>query len=520
MVKIAKNIVAIIGVFLCAIVFLLNIFCISMVDIYEVVNIKLYSVIELIISLIVIALILLISKILNEKLSRIKMWKKVLIFIAVLVVYVIIQVKWINVRDANPAWDQLWVYETAERMYNDNIFLINKTYLQFCPHQLPLAVLYSFIFKIFNRTDVVLLQYINAIANAFSMLGIFLITKQLEKKYETNNFKPLIISFCFITLPLLSTFIYGDIISIPMCLLGIWFIMKYSEKENFIYLILSSIFIAISYIARMNNLIYIIAISIYILLDLLETKNKTIKDIVKKSLLFMLFIAISILPETYIKSYWQEKLELNKEDAIPVEAYFCMGMNESSKANGWYNNEYVQWAYENVENSKQKYNDEIKYRLKFFLDKPFECIKFYTLKIASMWSENTYASLLYNHSYAFGNLSRKDNDDSLRRNIDDTIYNIELPIAIFQKSLILIIFGSTIIVLIKYRKNISIDVLLLVIVFIGGFLFHVLWEAKSRYIISYIIVLIPITSVVINDYIKYKGNKILAKFIKDENMEE
>ena len=38
----------------------------------------------------------------------------------------------------------------------------------------------------------------------------------------------------------------------------------------------------------------------------------------------------------------------------------------------------------------------------------------------------------------------------------------------------------------------------LITIFIGGFAFHILWEAKSRYIIPYILVLIPISTIVIN----------------------
>ena len=37
------------------------------------------------------------------------------------------------------------------------------------------------------------------------------------------------------------------------------------------------------------------------------------------------------------------------------------------------------------------------------------------------------------------------------------------------------------------------EYILLDLVFLGGFLFHIMWETKSRYIIPYIIILIPIS---------------------------
>lgn len=76
-----------------------------------------------------------------------------------------------------------------------------------------------------------------------------------------------------------------------------------------------------------------------------------------------------------------------------------------------------------------------------------------------------------------------------------------------QKGMIILLFTYTLLLLIIRRKEISNEELLLLITFLGGFFFHNLWEAKSRYIIPYIIALIPLISVEI-DFNKLKlGNK-------------
>jgi len=62
--------------------------------------------------------------------------------------------------------------------------------------------------------------------------------------------------------------------------------------------------------------------------------------------------------------------------------------------------------------------------------------------------------------------------------------------------------------IIQNRKNISLEAIFLITIFIGGFAFHILREAKSRYIIPYIVVLIPIASANI------KQNSILKKIKK------
>ena len=65
----------------------------------------------------------------------------------------------------------------------------------------------------------------------------------------------------------------------------------------------------------------------------------------------------------------------------------------------------------------------------------------------------------------------------------------------------------SLIVLVQNRKNLSLELLFLITIFIGGFAFHILWEAKSRYIIPYIVVLIPVASICI----KSNLNKIFSK---------
>ena len=77
------------------------------------------------------------------------------------------------------------------------------------------------------------------------------------------------------------------------------------------------------------------------------------------------------------------------------------------------------------------------------------------------------------------------------------------------------IFGCSVFVIIQNRKNLSNEIILLLTIFIGGFLFHVLWEAKSRYVIPYIVPLIPIASLEIKMN-KQKFEKIL-KNIKKRN---
>ena len=84
--------------------------------------------------------------------------------------------------------------------------------------------------------------------------------------------------------------------------------------------------------------------------------------------------------------------------------------------------------------------------------------------------------------------------------------NLNNPLAFYQKVLLIITCLCSIIVLVQNRKNISLDIIFLILIFIGGFLFHILWEAKSRYILPYIVILIPVASIYINKYKRKKSD--------------
>lgn len=52
-------------------------------------------------------------------------------------------------------------------------------YIEYYPQQLTLATIIAIIFKIFNTTDYILIQYINVIFNIFTFLGLYYFKKTI-----------------------------------------------------------------------------------------------------------------------------------------------------------------------------------------------------------------------------------------------------------------------------------------------------------------------------------------------------
>ena len=275
-----------------------------------------------------------------------------------------------------------------------------------------------------------------------------------------------------------------------LCLLSVYFMIKYVKTKEVKYAVFASIFTMIAYMMRMNSLIFIIATVIYLLLNLFKDFKQTAwKKSVLSLTIVAIYVIISVTPTILVKNYYFDKYNLDKNKIYPNTSYLLMAMEEGPRENGWYNEKIAEQALKDPENAKNEYTEKIKERLIYFKDNLDYTIDFYIKKISSMWTENTYSAVIYN----------KIDENNL-------IEKISSPLAFYQKASLITLCVCCIIVLIQNRKNISLEIIFLLTIFIGGFAFHILWEAKSRYIIPYIIVLIPIASISINKF-KFGKNK-------------
>ncbi len=511
--KILKRIIMIVAVVLLGAVFILNTFLISSIsnDSNEFVWTRGYGILGLIMSgLIAIGIYIVcnrnynfsikVSKNSNKVISLNDKQIKTIIAVVMIIAYIVGQIIWINYRNTYPVFDQQRTYYAAKSIYEeDGKYILRKQYFELYPQQLTTAAIWGNIFKIFRSSNYKILQYLNIVCNCLTLLAIYLITKELSKKYKVNKFIPIIVYTTFLTVPMLSTFVYGDEQGMAMALLSVYFIMKYGTTSKSRYVLLSSVFMAISYALRMNNLIWMLAIIVYLVLNLLKkeenlgNKRSKLVDITWKISMVVLFTFISMLPATIIKSKMQDKYELNPSNKFPVLGFLCIGMENGSRSAGWYDDETADLAWLDIENAKEQYSKILKEKISYFVHNPVKMAKFYTKKTASMWTENTYSGLWYNQSF---NIGKKENWDDKK---DKFVTDKEEKIAIYQKGLILIILGCSYLAILKNKNDLSNELLLLVTIFIGGFLFHTIWEAKSRYIISYIVALIPITAICIKE---------------------
>ena len=487
-----KKIIYILGMISLVIITILNIVYTATLDDSEHIKISNNGFLYIVGLIILEIAIFTICKIINSKLNKENNVKKKKIFMGITItIYIIFNILWCVFINPPIVGDQIHACNLAQTFYsgNDEEFLPNVTYagiplieyMQAYHQQISLAFVFSVFFRIIHFDGIGILRVLNIIGNIGIIIVLIKTCNQLKKKYNINKTTLLVLTTTFFPLIMLTTFIYGDIPSIALCLFSVYFAMRYTETNKYRYIIGASFLTMIAFMMRMNSLIFIIATTMYLVFSLINAfKNSSKKENIIKVILILLYITVSIIPSNLVKSYYIDKYNLDREKAYPNISYFLMAMEESPRANGWYSESIGEPALRNPRDKEIEYADRIKDRINYFANHLNYAFDFYTKKLASMWTENTYSAIFNN-------------------NIENIpLEKIEGTLLFYEKTILIFTSVSCIFILLQLRKNITLELLFLVTIFIGGFTFHILWEAKSRYIIPYIIVLIPIASIIID----------------------
>lgn len=362
-----KKIIYFIGIVFLVIVAILNLTFTAKLDSSEHINISHNTLIYIIGLLILGISIFLLNKLFYSKLydennNRKKKIRKIL-FAITIILYVLFNIIWCIVVRPAIVGDQIHACNLAQTFYsgNDEEFLPNITYagiplieyMQAYHQQLSLAFVFSTFFRIIHFDGIDVLRVLNVIGNVFILIALYKISKQLNKEYKINKLLVIFLITTFISLTMLNTFIYGDIPSIALCLFSVYFMMKYTETEKIKYPIIASLLTMVAFMMRMNSLIFIIATVIYLLLNLFNNiKNRTVKENFIKLLIIVIYIVISIMPSNFVKNYYINKYNLDKDKAYPNISYFLMAMEKSDRGNGWYNESIGEPALKEPQNKK------------------------------------------------------------------------------------------------------------------------------------------------------------------------
>ncbi len=284
---------------------------------------------------------------------------------------------------------------------------------------------------------------------------------------------------------------YGEIPSLAFMSVSMYFAVKIGhtlmEKEgsatvgDIIWFVLFSF---ISVLIRKNSLIYIIAICLVLLVCLFKRFDK-------KVLAGVLLIAFSAaFGSKGICLVYEGMAGAKLPSGVTALSYFAMGMQESDRGNGWYNGfNFSTYAESGLDSAKadEISKSAIKERLDVFRNDPGYAWDFYFKKFLSQWADGTYAVRQATLPSSSRSAFFWDFYTGSRSSMVIACCNA------LQTLMFLGLLAFSLFSVIKKEHNLALFIPLITL--FGTFLFHMLWEANSRYSFPAVGLVLPVMAV-------------------------
>lgn len=395
-----------------------------------------------------------------------------------------------------PAADAVSVYSIAERLAGGDTSVIHPTdsYLSYYPQQVGLVAFYEVIFRLVGLLPFSIHSYhiIKCINVALACVILFFQYKTVHLLWENDRTDCLYLMLAAANLPLImyTSFVYGEIPSFALASMGIYFLLKLLRHPIWSWDTIftagcSLLGITLSVMLRKNSLIIVIAVILVVLLQWLHSRG----TLLPVYALLCILCSLSILP--LVQNIYEQRADNTLASGVPAMSYFAMGMQEASRGNGWYNG-FNFYTYQGTGMNREKTvalsREAIAERLTHFESNPGYAADFYWQKYLSQWADGTYACRQATLA-TFGG----------RQPLFVSLYQGALSrylIAYCNIYQNLLYLGAFLFCLhARKRKagtvSTGLPQYLCLIGVIGGFLFHMLWEANSRYIFLYGLLLLP-----------------------------
>ena len=417
----------------------------------------------------------------------------------VIVFHFVLGVFWIVSTQVQTDADQFLCADVAvKQMFSDYNFIdyLPGGYMYNYPYQTGLVFVMMIVFRLFGSFNYLAFQ----LCNVFAMLLFDISVIKITAYIGTPSAKKVTGVMLVLFWPLLfyTVFVYGNLLGLAFGTAALYFEYRYFKKRRLRDIVISSVMIGLAAMMKTNYLIFLLAMLIFLILDFIVTVRK-------RTVFYLIFAVVCYVigttgPITLVSL--QSGLDIGT--GVPKIAFISMGMRESELAPGWWDDYYHEDLFRdsgyNEELTSEMAKADIEERLETFKDDPGYAAEFYYKKMVSQWCDPTFEGFW---------ISRYEKGVTLS-GIVDNILNRGLRgwITEFLNLYQTFIYGTSLLFVILNRKNRNIFLWLPATAVTGGFLFHMIWEAKSQYTFSYFVLLIPYSAIAAVQVMRWADERI------------
>lgn len=388
-----------------------------------------------------------------------------------------------------PKYDQMHVIEAAARL-NEKVYTDFEVgdYLFVFPFQTGTVFYFRLLSLLFGNMNHVAFQVVNCLWIALAYYLFVKIADLLwgrEKNECPYKLYVALMGLLFLPYLLYSTFLYGTVVGMAFALLSFYMMLLYTRNPKVHWLLICGLSMGIATVVKSNYMIFLIAEVIYLGLKIMSEKAAEFKKAFPKLVLIVVLLGFFIIGRFGVDAYIRSVNGGAEIKGIPMTAWIAMGLQDGKAAPGWYN------GYNNVVYIENDFDydktaaavmDEIKRIVSGYPKDIQTSVSFFVKKVSSQWNNPTFQSLWV--------LEERDGKDGLAW----LLHGTGRYLYIFWVNLLQtwILAGTLLYAVLRFRKS-SIEEIILPITFVGGFVFHLFWEAEGLYAILYFPLLLPLS---------------------------
>mgnify|MGYP001365195669 CR=1 FL=1 len=408
--------------------------------------------------------------------------------IVLLAALALIGVVWSLLMKAVPISDQDVLFTSALSLVKGDPSALQNTtgyeYFYFVrfPYQLGYLSCLETVMRLLGEQGTLIAVPIFNVLLLVSGYGALLLTTQ--RLFDDNRITFLtLLLLCVCVQPILAcTWIYGLIPALSFSLWSVYFAVRFLQNGKKREIPFFVLFAALAVYMKPNAWIVAAAVAITLLLQALKARGW--KSLVAAVILLGMCVP---LPKI-VQATYEDRIGVSFGKGYPMSSWMAMGMRDSWMAAGWYNGYSKEMYYTygtDLEAISERNRKDIAESVQGFADDPKGAYDFYQEKFASQWNEPTLESIW---------VSVVCDSYGERGKLAQSIYDGRWPGVVLEEAMgyvqQIVYVGFALSLLILLRKR-SVEQLILPIAIVGGVLFHLLFEANSKYALSYLPLFLP-----------------------------
>lgn len=395
---------------------------------------------------------------------------------------------WVAMASVWPEWDSKDVYEMARIAFTDETAPLGSYASRFT-HQVPFALLIRGLQFIFGDGAYLAFEMLNVVS---VMLVARYVTNLAAALFDNEQATKLSTILMFLFLPLIfyCTFMYANLIVLPLCLQSMLSQIKFFKRHQVKDALIAIVCVAIAILIKSSMVVFVAGMIVGWLINALHARSP-------KGAVLIVLTLVAYLASGMLTSYLAASaMKLDTKNALPKLAFIAMGLHENPEFPnnpGWYDGYLWSWSSEDydINQISSDIRKDLSSSIARLTGDPGHAIGFFVRKYCSEWCMPDYESLLAsNWSGASAGMPVMS-----ERNISRVLYSIYYGKLNWVISRVLdwyqfiLLLGALVSLAIKREEGIELFVPLLVAA--GTALLYLFWEAQAQYIMHAYVLLVP-----------------------------